>query len=257
MNKKNKHIFIIGMMGSGKSSLAPILSKKLKTPFIDTDADLTSILKLDTEEIFTTFSEKKFRILESTYFLEHIKNSQHIYATGGGIIINKKNRDALHSFGTTILLQAPIHVIYARLIKQVEQSRPLFVHSQNKKSIEDLSIGDVNKGILKTGDLAYFDEEGYFFIEGRNNRFVKVFGNRISLNSLEKLITIKGFKSVVTGVDDKLVIYVIEVPNLSAADLRKEISESIGINMIAINVILVDDFPRTDSGKINYKELNG
>lgn len=125
------------------------------------------------------------------------------------------------------------------------------------ESIEDLSIGDVNKGILKTGDLAYFDEEGYFFIEGRNNRFVKVFGNRISLNSLEKLITIKGFKSVVTGVDDKLVIYVIEVPNLSAADLRKEISESIGINMIAINVILVDDFPRTDSGKINYKELNG
>ena len=138
MNKKNKHIFIIGMMGSGKSSLAPVLSKKLKTPFIDTDADLTSILKLDTEEIFTTFSEEKFRILESTYFLEHIKNSQHIYATGGGIIINKKNRDALHSFGTTILLQAPIDVIYARLIKQVEQSRPLFMHSPNQKSIEDI-----------------------------------------------------------------------------------------------------------------------
>ena len=68
MNKKNKHIFIIGMMGSGKSSLAPVLSKKLKTPFIDTDADLTSILKLDTEEIFTTFSEEKFRILEKNEF---------------------------------------------------------------------------------------------------------------------------------------------------------------------------------------------
>ena len=124
------------------------------------------------------------------------------------------------------------------------------------ESKEDLSIGDVNKGILKTGDLAYFDEEGYYFIEGRNNRFVKVFGNRISLDSLEKLITIKGFDSVATGVDDKMVIYVIEVPNLSVTELRKEISESIGINMVAIKVTPIDDFPRLDSGKINYKALN-
>jgi acyl-coenzyme A synthetase/AMP-(fatty) acid ligase len=124
------------------------------------------------------------------------------------------------------------------------------------ESKEDLSIGDVNKGILRTGDLAYYDEDGYYFIEGRNNRFVKVFGNRISLDSLEKLITIKGFDSVATGVDDKMVIYVIEVPNLSVADLRKEISESIGINMVAIKVIPLGDFPRLDSGKINYKALN-
>jgi acyl-coenzyme A synthetase/AMP-(fatty) acid ligase len=124
------------------------------------------------------------------------------------------------------------------------------------ESIEDLSIGDVNKGILKTGDLAYFDEEGYYFIEGRNNRFVKVFGNRISLDSLEKLITIKGFDSIATGEDDKIVIYVIEVPNLSTDGLRKEISESIGINMVAIKVMSVDDFPRLESGKINYKALN-
>jgi long-chain acyl-CoA synthetase len=124
------------------------------------------------------------------------------------------------------------------------------------ESIEDLSIGDVNKGILKTGDLAYFDEEGYYFIKGRNSRFVKVFGNRISLDSLEKLITIRGFDSVVTGVDDKMIIYVIEAPNLSVIDLRKEISESIGINMVAIKVIPLGDFPRLESGKINYKELN-
>ncbi len=124
------------------------------------------------------------------------------------------------------------------------------------ESKEDLSIGDVNKGILRTGDLAYYDEDGYYFIEGRNNRFVKVFGNRISLDSLEKLITTKGFDSVATGVDDKIVIYVIEVPNLSVAELRKEISESIGINMVAIKVTPIDDFPRLDSGKINYKALN-
>ena len=124
------------------------------------------------------------------------------------------------------------------------------------ESINDLSSEDVNKGILRTGDLAYFDEDGYYFIEGRNNRFIKVFGNRISLDSLEKLVTTKGFDSVATGVDDKIVIYVIEEPNLSVAELRKEISESIGINMVAIKVTPIDDFPRLGSGKINYKALN-
>jgi long-chain acyl-CoA synthetase len=124
------------------------------------------------------------------------------------------------------------------------------------ESTEDLSIGDVNKGILKTGDLAYFDEDGFYFLEGRNNRFVKVFGNRISLDSLEQLVTTKGFDSVATGVDDKLVIYVIGVSNLSVVALRKEISESIGVNMVAIKVTAVDNFPRLNSGKINYKALN-
>jgi len=124
------------------------------------------------------------------------------------------------------------------------------------ESIEDLAIGEANKGILRTGDLAYFDEEGYYFIEGRNNRFIKVFGNRISLDSLEKLITTKGFDSVVTGVDDKIFIYIKENSGLSIVDFRKEISESIGINMIAIKIIPQLDFPRLDSGKIDYKALN-
>ena len=124
------------------------------------------------------------------------------------------------------------------------------------ESIEDLATGEVNKGILRTGDLAYFDAEGYYFIEGRNSRFIKVFGNRVSLDSLEKLITAKGFDSVVIGEDDKIVIYLKEKSGLSIVDFRREISESIGINMIAIKVIPQIDFPRLDSGKINYKALD-
>ena len=123
------------------------------------------------------------------------------------------------------------------------------------ESIKDLAIREDNNGILRTGDLAYFDEEGYYFIEGRNSRFIKIFGNRISLDSLEKLITNKGFESIITGEDDKIVIYIKEELDLSIVDFRKEVTESIGINMTAIKVILKIDFPRLESGKIDYMAL--
>ena len=75
MSNTRNHIFIIGMMGSGKSSLAPLLSKKLSIPYIDTDMDLMQILDAEIKEIFQSMSKEKFHLLESTYFLEHIKTS--------------------------------------------------------------------------------------------------------------------------------------------------------------------------------------
>ena len=124
------------------------------------------------------------------------------------------------------------------------------------RSIIDLELGDKNAGILKTGDLARFDNEGYFFIEGSNKRFVKLFGNRISLDSLEKIVSNKGFESVVTGDDKKIVINIINHPNLSQDSLRSEISEVIGINHVAIKINVISEFPRLDNGKIDYKFLN-
>lgn len=128
------HIFIIGMMGSGKSSIAPILSEKLKIPFTDTDNDLEEILNLDIEKIFDIFSEKKFRNLESIYFLEHTKKSVNIYATGGGIIMNKNNRKILKNMGFTIFLNTSVEILYNRLLND-SKKRPLF---ENKNSLINL-----------------------------------------------------------------------------------------------------------------------
>lgn len=123
------------------------------------------------------------------------------------------------------------------------------------KSIKDLELGDVNKGVLRTGDLAKFDSEGYFYIEGNIDRFVKIYGNRISLDSLEKIIFNKGFESAVTGVENKLLIYVTHNKKLSADLLKAEIASLIGINQTAIQINIVLDFPRLDNGKINYKVI--
>mgnify|MGYP006150374607 FL=1 len=129
----NRHIFIIGMMGSGKSTIAPLLSDKLKIPYVDIDQDLMEILSLNIEEIFN-YSEKKFRLLESTYFLEHIKNSPTIYATGGGIVLDKKNRGVLKNSGYTVLLKASVPILNDR-VNTDNIKRPLL---KNKSTLEKL-----------------------------------------------------------------------------------------------------------------------
>ena len=146
------------------------------------------------------------------------------------------------------------------LIDQVNSVGELIYSGKNvsmgyANSINDLELGDVNKGVLRTGDLAKFDSEGFFYIEGSANRFIKIYGNRISLDSLEKIIFNKGFENAAIGSENKLVIYVIHNKNLSTDFLKVDISEVIGINQTAIQINVVSDFPRLDNGKINYKAI--
>ena len=59
-----------------------------------------------------------------------------------------------------------------------------------------------------------------------------------------------------TGDDKKIIIHVINHPNLSQDSLRSEISEVIGINHVAIKINVISEFPRLDNGKIDYKFFN-
>lgn len=122
-------------------------------------------------------------------------------------------------------------------------------------SLPDLMLGDENKGILKTGDLARRDSDGYFFIEGSINRFMKIYGNRISMDSLEKIINDKGFENVVIGVNNKIFIFVIEKNNLSVDKLISDVSKEININHRSIKVEIVSNFPRLSNGKIDYEVI--
>ena len=136
--KIKQHIFLIGMMCSGKSSVAPLLSKHFNIPYIDTDQDLISILDANIEEIFNQLTEKKFRELESTYFLEHIKKKQYIYATGGGVILMKENQKALQNNGITVFLNTSLDIIFNRLNKNKTKNRPLFKSINSLKDLEKL-----------------------------------------------------------------------------------------------------------------------
>ena len=120
-------------------------------------------------------------------------------------------------------------------------------------SVNDLSAGDLNNGVLLTGDIARRDSEGYYFIIGRKKRFIKLFGFRVSLDMTEILLKNILSECACTGEDDKMIIYITEKEKIG--EVKSFISKKIGINLKAFTVKYVSEIPKNSSGKIIYSKL--
>lgn len=116
----------------------------------------------------------------------------------------------------------------------------------------DLSVGDERNGMLETGDMAYRDNDGYYYIAGRKKRFLKVYGNRLNLDEVDGLLQEEGFEAVTAGEDNHVVIYAV---NGDAEDIIKFVSETTKLNRQAFEVKQITAIPRSESGKILYAEL--
>jgi acyl-CoA synthetase (AMP-forming)/AMP-acid ligase II len=123
------------------------------------------------------------------------------------------------------------------------------------QNASDLALGDINQGVLRTGDLARFDDEGFFFIEGRLRRFLKIFGNRISLDAIEQLAAYKGLECAAHGRDDQLIIHVVGSPAVVADDVRIDMAKTLGLHSSAISVLALPELPRLATGKVDYQTL--
>tara|TARA_B100001057_G_scaffold275377_1_gene275606 strand:- start:44 stop:550 length:507 start_codon:yes stop_codon:yes gene_type:complete len=91
LKKDTLKICIIGMPGSGKSTVGRILSKKLKYKFFDTDESIEDETKTKINDIFTNDGEAYFRELETKVLSKLIKINKVVISTGGGIILKNKN----------------------------------------------------------------------------------------------------------------------------------------------------------------------
>lgn len=119
----------------------------------------------------------------------------------------------------------------------------------------DLARGDDNGGILRTGDIASRDADGFYSIIGRKARFLKVFGHRIGLDELERIIRDAGHECACGGEDDHVRIYV--PPGVEPHIVHALVASETSLNAHGFSVVTVDVIPRFESGKVNYAALRG
>lgn len=133
-----KNIVLIGMSGTGKTTIGKELSQELNREFLDTDILIEKRLGMTIEEIFLEYGEEYFRNLESKIVDEIRKEENLIISTGGGIILREKNIIKLKEKGILILLEASIDNI-VKNIKRSSVVRPLINRGKDPyKEVESI-----------------------------------------------------------------------------------------------------------------------
>ena len=135
--KLNKNIVLVGMMGSGKSSIGKILSKKIEFEFIDTDNKIEEIEKKTISEIFKKKGEKYFRNIEEVISLKYLRLNNKVIALGGGGYINPTIRRFIQSKCISIWLNWKNETIINRI--KNSKKRPLAMKLSNLE-LQDLII---------------------------------------------------------------------------------------------------------------------
>jgi len=130
------NIFIVGPMGSGKSTVGKIISDELFLNFFDTDDEIESRTGASIDWIFDLEGEEGFRKRESSILEEMVEQNSIVLSTGGGIILSDSNRELLSSRGTVFYLSTPISVQIERTSK--DKDRPLLKNGDPKEILTRL-----------------------------------------------------------------------------------------------------------------------
>lgn len=141
INKIDKIILLVGLMGSGKTSVGKRLAKKLNVPFVDGDCEVEKAAGLSLKDLLKCFGENEFRAGEMRVMKRLLQGNPCILASGGGSFVAEQTRELAKENAITIWLKADIDVLYNRTAGR--QHRPFLVGSDNqlKEKLEKY-IGD-------------------------------------------------------------------------------------------------------------------
>mgnify|MGYP003315432428 FL=1 len=156
------NIFIVGPMGSGKSTVGKIISSELFLNFFDTDEEIENRTGASIDWIFDLEGEEGFRKRESKILEDMAQKNSIVLSTGGGIILSEVNREMLSSRGTVFYLATPIETQLERTSK--DKDRPL---------LKDGDPGEILKNLHLTRENLY-EEVSDFIVntEGKSSQEV-------------------------------------------------------------------------------------
>ncbi|TXI93604.1 MAG: 3-dehydroquinate synthase, partial [Burkholderiaceae bacterium] len=132
----SSNIYLVGLMGSGKTTVGRALAKKLNKRFVDSDHEIEARTGVAISVIFDIEGEASFRQREADVIRDLCQQTDIVLATGGGAVLNPRSRQILHDSGTVVYLKASIGSILHRT--RHDKKRPLLRTADPRKKLEEL-----------------------------------------------------------------------------------------------------------------------
>lgn len=121
--RQSGNIFLVGMMGAGKTTVGKLLAQHSGKIFFDSDEEIQQRTGVTIPHIFDVEGEAGFRQREVNVIQELVKLDNIVLATGGGVVLNEQNRDALRRNGTVVYLRSTVQDLWQRT--RHDRNRPL------------------------------------------------------------------------------------------------------------------------------------
>jgi shikimate kinase len=129
-------VVLVGLMGSGKSTVGYRLAKRLDLPFLDTDTEIERTIGCSISDIFAGAGEDYFRKLEQRTIRELLNQEPHILATGGGAFIQNETRALIKEKAISVWLRADLDVLLERVSRR--RTRPLLENGDKRQILDRL-----------------------------------------------------------------------------------------------------------------------
>jgi len=128
--------FLIGLPGSGKSTVGRQLARRISLPFFDSDHVIEQRLSCSIREFFEREGEARFRDIEAAVLDELTAGPACVVSTGGGSVLRQENRDHLHQRGSVVYLRSTPEEVFRRL--RYDRNRPLLQVADPLQRLKDL-----------------------------------------------------------------------------------------------------------------------
>jgi shikimate kinase len=134
----SQNIFLVGLMGAGKTSVGKLLSKDLRMTFVDCDQEIEKRTGVPVSVIFDIEGEEGFRRRETNILRELVQLQDVVLATGGGAVIQAENREMLCKGGLVVYLRATVDELWQRT--RHDRNRPLLRTGDARAKLAELFV---------------------------------------------------------------------------------------------------------------------
>ena len=159
-----KTVVLVGMMGSGKTSVGKVLSTVLGVPFADTDIEISNDANSTISEIFERDGEVMFRQAETRIIKRFLDGNPCVVSTGGGAFLKNENRKIISKFGVSVFLKVDRELLWERVRRK--DTRPLLKTASPRDTL--FKILDTRQDIYNLADFTAESNKGNSIAQSAN-----------------------------------------------------------------------------------------